>query len=74
MRDISHRMDYLRASSACILIADAGFEEYFSEGPEAFGGSEGEVHGFGRLGHGHADEVAELDQFGDLGVFAFEVG
>ena len=74
MRDISHRMDYLRASSACILIADAGFEEYFSELPEAFGGAEGEFHGFGCLGHGHADEVAELDQFGDLVGFFFEVG
>jgi len=74
LRDISHRMDYLRASSACILIADAGFEVDFSEGPEAFGGAEGEFHGFGCLGHRHADEVAELDQFGNLGVFFFEVG
>ena len=54
-------------------VFDLPVEPGFAVGPEGFRGPFLQAHGLGGFSHGHADEVAELHQLGDLGVFLFQL-
>src|SRR6185436_11295800 len=46
----------------------------FGVGPVVFGGGEGDAEGVSHLGHGHADEEAELDDGRGARIGLFELG